>query len=484
VTAAVAAPARWERRHTAIAVLALLIAAGGAARLPLDDHDVLVVQTAQEMRERRDWIVPYFLGKPRLNKPPLSYWLVAAAADASGSARATPGQGRLPSILAGVGVVALVMAIALAWLGADTAAIAGLIAASSTGFFRYTHSARPDMLYAFWCTLMLATFACGWRAVVLWLAAALATLTKGPQVPAMLLAAIVLVERRNGMTWRRIARRWQPVGGVALLLALTLPWWWAVHHALGGRGLAGTQLAGSLLAPTWHKLFDPYFFYRPLALVLPWTAVLLVALIRRRWPDDPRHLLPSLAVFVLGPALVFTLGTQRRPHYMLPALAPLCVALAMIARAALDGRHLRSAAAVLCAATITVEVAFVGSTALWSRERWVMQDLGRLAARALPSTTPLVALGPGRAAPSYYAGRPMRSVRSVTRLQAVLERNPTGQVGLLTERRWLAKLPAGASVTILGNGVVGNDDFVLAALGPPNRVELSQLPGRGSANGS
>jgi hypothetical protein len=139
---------------------------------------------------------------------------------------------------------------------------------------------------------------------------------------------------------------------------------------------------------------------------------------------------------------------------------------------------------VLCAATITVEIVFAGSTALWSRERWVMQDLGRLAARALPSTTPLVALGPGRAAPSYYAGRPMRSVRSVTRLQAVLERNRTGQVGLLTERRWLAKLPAGASVTILGNGVVGNDDFVLAALGPPNRVELSQLPGRGSANGS
>src|SRR5690242_19850383 len=112
-------------------VLALLIGAAGAATLPLDDHEVLVVQTAQEMRERHDWIVPYFLGKPRLNKPPLSYWLVASAATVSGSARVTAWQGRLPSVLAGAGLVALTMAIALAWLDADTAALAGLIAASS-----------------------------------------------------------------------------------------------------------------------------------------------------------------------------------------------------------------------------------------------------------------------------------------------------------------------------------------------------------------
>jgi 4-amino-4-deoxy-L-arabinose transferase-like glycosyltransferase len=274
------------------------------------------------------------------------------------------------------------------------------------------------------------------------------------------------------------------VGGVVLVLALTVPWWWAVHHALGGKGLAGSQLAGSLLAPTWHKLLDPYFFYRPLALVLPWTAILLVAAFRRRWPPDPRGVLPSLAVIVLVPALVFTLGTQRRPHYMLPALAPLCVALAMIAGVALDGRRLRSAAEALCAAVIAIEITLAGSTALWSRERWVMEDLGRLAASALPAGTPLVALGPGRAAPSYYAGRPIRSVRSISRLEAVLERNAAGRVGLLTERRWLAKLPANATVTILGNGVVGKDDFVLAAIEPPNRVEVSQLPGRGSANGS
>jgi 4-amino-4-deoxy-L-arabinose transferase-like glycosyltransferase len=464
--------------------LALLIGAAGAATLPLDDHEVLVVQTAQEMRERHDWIVPYFLGKPRLNKPPLSYWLVAGAATASGSARTMPWQGRLPSVLAGVGMVALTMAIALAWLDADTAALAGLIAASSSGLFRYTHSARPDMLYAFWCTLMLATFACGWRTILLWFAAALAILTKGPQVPVMLLAAMVIVERRRGEPYRRIARRLEPVPGLVLLLVLTVPWWWAVHHALGGRGLAGTQLAGALLAPTWRKLFDPYFFYRPFALALPSAAVLLAIVLRRRWPADPSGVLPVLAVFVAVPALAFTLGSQRRPHYMLPTLAPLSVGLAMMAAAVLDGRRLRIAAAVLCAATITIEIGFGGTPALWSRERWVMEELGRLAARTLPPTTPLVALGPGRAAPSYYAGRPMRAVRSMPRLAAVLERSPRGEVGLLTERRWLAKLPRDTQVTILGNGVVGPDDFVLATLGTPEGVAVSQLPGRGSANGS
>jgi hypothetical protein len=300
----------------------------------------------------------------------------------------------------------------------------------------------------------------------------------------MLLAAMVVVERRRGVPYRRIVRRLQPLAGSLLLLALTVPWWWAVHHALGGRGIAGTQLAGSLLAPSWHKLLDPYFFYRPLALVLPSAAVLLGVVLRRRWPADPSGVLAALATFVVVPALAFTLGSQRRPHYMLPALAPLSVGLAMIAGTVLDGRRLRLAAAVLCAATITVELGFGGTPALWSRERWVMEDLGRLAGRTLPPTTPLVALGPGRAAPSYYAGRPMRSVRSVPRLATVLERSPGGKVGLLTERRWLSQLPRETSVTILGNGIVGPDDFVLATLATPGRVEVSQLPGRGSANGS
>jgi 4-amino-4-deoxy-L-arabinose transferase-like glycosyltransferase len=42
-----------------------------------DANEAFYVQTPREMVERGDWLVPHFNGQPRLNKPPLSYWLVA-----------------------------------------------------------------------------------------------------------------------------------------------------------------------------------------------------------------------------------------------------------------------------------------------------------------------------------------------------------------------------------------------------------------------
>lgn len=42
-----------------------------------DANEAFYAQTPREMVSRSDWLVPYFNGKPRLNKPPLSYWVVA-----------------------------------------------------------------------------------------------------------------------------------------------------------------------------------------------------------------------------------------------------------------------------------------------------------------------------------------------------------------------------------------------------------------------
>jgi 4-amino-4-deoxy-L-arabinose transferase-like glycosyltransferase len=462
----------WELRHTAIVLLALAVGAAGSVSLPLDDHEVFVVQTAQEMRERHDWVVPHFLGTPRLNKPPLSYWLVAGLAEATASQRVAPWQGRAPSILAGAGVVALAMVMALALADGTTAAVAGLIAASSVGLFRYTHSARPDMLYAFWCTLMLATFTCRWPSPLLWLSVALATLTKGPQFPAMVLVAIVVAERRRGTTLRALGQRLRPLVGITMALALTLPWWWAVQRALGGRALAGSQLGGSLLLPSAAALLDPYFFYRPVALILPSAVIVALALVWRRWPAKPRDVMWWLACFVVVPAIAFTVGPQRRPHYMLPALAPMCVLLALIACTVLEaartsarGRWIRGAVGMLWAVTITSEVALGGSSLLWSKERFVSAELGTLAARALPATTPLFALDTAAAAPSYYARRPVRPVRSMTRVTAALATAPEQTVGLLTERRSLERLPRNVRVRIVGSGAVdAENDLVLVEL--------------------
>jgi hypothetical protein len=165
----------------------------------------------------------------------------------------------------------------------------------------------------------------------------------------------------------------------------------------------------------------------------------------------------TLVAFVVVPAIAFSFGPQRRPHYMLPALAPMCILLALVTDAVLEtararARWLPRAAAFVWAVTLTVEVALGGTPILWSKERFLAADLGKLAARALPATTPLFALDVGAAAPSYYANRAIRSVRSTNRVVSVLETSPGRAVGLFTERGALARLPSDVAATILGGG--------------------------------
>ena len=42
-----------------------------------DSNEAFYAQTPREMLEQSNWFAPSFNGKPRLNKPPLSYWVVA-----------------------------------------------------------------------------------------------------------------------------------------------------------------------------------------------------------------------------------------------------------------------------------------------------------------------------------------------------------------------------------------------------------------------
>jgi 4-amino-4-deoxy-L-arabinose transferase-like glycosyltransferase len=451
--------------EAAIVALAIAVGAAGSVRLPLDDHEAYVVQTAQEMRDRGDWLVPHFFGAPRLQKPPLSYWLTAAVATASGDARVRPWHGRVPSIAAAACIVALTMALGHMLLDRRLARIAGIVAASSVGVFRYAHTARPDMLYALWCTLALAAFVAAVRAPgeprraarLLWTSLALATLTKGPQVPAMLLVAMMAVTWGRGWRPTALRRILRPVEGGCLLVVLTVPWWLAVHHALGGSGLAGTQLAGSLLAPSARHLLDPYHFYRPLALVLPSVAFAALAPLMGRWPRDRGDAVRLLATFVLVPALTFTLGPQRRPHYMLPALAPLSLLVAVAMAAVFERGERRSAGGGWPAClvgttwvlTFAILLRFAATPVLWSHERFAVAELATLAARTVPREVPLLALGVHAPAPSYHAERPVRAVRTLRRVHRILARSTDGRIALLTDAAALSPLPASVEARVV-----------------------------------
>ena len=99
---------------TLLAVLALHV---GTAGVP-DIYDELPGQyagPAWEMVRSGDWLVPTLDGIPRLQKPPLVYWLTAASLRVLGRHEYAA---RLPTALALAGLVSAALAaaaLALAW---------------------------------------------------------------------------------------------------------------------------------------------------------------------------------------------------------------------------------------------------------------------------------------------------------------------------------------------------------------------------------
>jgi hypothetical protein len=150
---------------------------------------------------------------------------------------------------------------------------------------------------------------------------------------------------------------------------------------------------------------------------------------------------------------------------MLPALAPMAILVALGIRAVLDASGwpgLGRVLAGLCALAVTVELTLAGSARSWSRERFVVADLGTLAGRTFASDVPLLALDQDVGTPSYYARRVVRRVPGVRAVVDAVERRPGG-IGLLIERPDLVRLPAGLEVHEVGSGSLERGrDLVLA----------------------
>jgi len=186
-----------------------------------------------------------------------------------------------------------------------------------------------------------------------WLAAGLGVLAKGLigwLLPALVVLPWALVVLRLGP--RRLLARWLDPLGVALTLAVALPWFVAMQRAYPGfldyfvleqhvRRFAGAHFNNPL----------PFWFYLPVlaAGLLPWTLALLpgrahwraaVAAPERRW-------LALWAWWALAVGLFFSLPRSKLVGYVLPAVPPLALLCAWgLLRIDPRGRKRAAAAAV------------------------------------------------------------------------------------------------------------------------------------------
>lgn len=516
----------WTRRSkravapALLLIAAILIGVPGSTELPLEAHEAFVVQTTREMAARGDWILPWFNGVPRLKKPPMSYWLTGLVSGVSGSPReAQPVHARTVSFLAGVGLLAVAWTCGLWLFDRRTGTLAVLLLLTSRGFFMYTHDGRPDLLYAFFCGAALSLFILAWRPYSsrhdtwaiygMWLCYALATLTKGPHVPAAFLAATVIFARRDLGSWAGALRLHRIPGGLMLFLLLTVPWWFAVQQRLGGGGLAGTQLTGSLLTLHPSQFLNFFYFYQSLMLLLPWLLLVpfaVLAVMRAR--DHSReHLL--LLLWVGVPLLMLSVGPQQRVIYMLPCLVPLCLLLArgaiymvsmehgkrwplvavlfvllqalvplavmtwlvqqrmqfsadpvyavgglfailVLAWIARQARRLDVNALVLLVSALLTAGYLASNLTLsaWSVERF---DLRRLAfsAKDAAGSAPIVAWKAEPDAFTYYTGRTLLIANSVTEFRKLLNAAPQKHLVVITQQQMLSRIGQIAPIVLL-----------------------------------
>ena len=325
-----------------VLLLSLALFLSGNWILPLIDRDEpRFAEASREMLQRRDFIIPWFNGSYRFDKPPLIYWCQMAGFGLLGE---NAFAARLPSVLF-ASATALLLVVWGRRLGNERAGFyAAIMFVSCLQVLIHARLSVADMPMIFffatavWSGWELSRPDCGQRFFWWWIFFAslgLGFLAKGPV--AWLPLGILLLGR-----WRRPQMFTLRLGhlGLGLILMLVIIGLWGVpalvktngeFFAVGigrhvikrsfgimeGHGAKG--LLGYFIALPFYLLtfFFPGFF--------PWCLVVPRAL--RQWWKT-RHS-DAFGGYLLAQAAlvfaVFTLVRTKLPHYTLPAFP--CLAL-------------------------------------------------------------------------------------------------------------------------------------------------------------
>ena len=315
-------------------LLAAVLAFSGLGIRPLiSPAEARYALIAREMLESGDWIQPHFNHARYYEKPPLTYWSVAASYRLFGF---TEFASRLPSALAYIGTVLLTFLLARELVGSGAAPFAALIYATSLGPYLFGRFLFTDTLLVFWLSVSLLGLAKTARRPASWvgpmmfyLGASLAGLTKGligllfPFASAAAYAFFV-----GGSSF---VRRLRPGLGVGIVGIVFVPW----HVLLALRDpeflrfyFVNEHLArflGHRDPVNYTPLSVPGFWIATLLWLFPWILFLPSALPPRRgpWSRSPTLLWIWSAVIIV----FFTLTASRMEYYALPAFPALAVIL-------------------------------------------------------------------------------------------------------------------------------------------------------------
>ena len=354
---------------------------------------------AREMVESHQWLLPTNNGIPRLQKPPLLYWLIIASYQILGVNEAAA---RLPVALAVVATVALIFLIGEKLSDYWRGFIAGLIYLSFCGTFLMARIVMPEPLVT---AFIAGAIFCGlrgyerrrrrsvWFAGV-WICSAMACLSKGFVGVAYVAAIFVLLSifyREARMRFRALLR-WEYV---AIFLVIVAPWhiWAEWHFPHYFRYLIRSEWLGHLrgLTDETHDFLGVpayQFVILHLAWWFPWSIELLPG-VTFAWHRAVRpreiHFADGLLLCWMGVVFVplLFLG-QRQDYYSMSMWSAFALWAAMAWDRTPQG--LRAAGAILVGLVglmIGAGALFIGRAARALNGNWGIMDARWTAWRAL-----------------------------------------------------------------------------------------------------
>ncbi len=308
-------------------------------------------EVARLMALSGDWVTPWFApDTPFWGKPPLAFWTEALAFKMLGLNEFAV---RLPSWLATVCTLSLIYAYTKSYFGERIALAALLIYTSCALVFIASGAVLTDPFLALattWAMVALAMSAkspaWSWR-YGFFVALALGLLAKGPLM-LVLVAGPMLPLLIFYPSIRASFKRMPWFSGLALMLLLSVPWYLLAEIKTPGflnYFLVGEHFlrfidsgwAGDLYGVA-HKRMKGAIWGEVLVASFPWGLVALVMLLRRvinpaqraalwqtRLDPDKSYLL----AWTLFTPVFFTLSGNILWTYVLPALAPFSVLMAL-----------------------------------------------------------------------------------------------------------------------------------------------------------
>lgn len=115
-----------------------------------DEADATNAEVGYQMVRTGDWITPVSNYVPRLNKPPMTYWVIAISYEFLGISDFSA---RLPFALAAIGVIIVTFLLGNLFGSRYAGLYSGIVLSTSLGFFLFTRTISGDILFIFFLSL-------------------------------------------------------------------------------------------------------------------------------------------------------------------------------------------------------------------------------------------------------------------------------------------------------------------------------------------